>query len=139
MNSWITLTRTATIFFTILLLTACGGGEEGGEPGTPVGQGGSGNDGGSGNTSYGTATLSWLPPTENTDGTALTNLAGYKIYYGTNEGAYTKVITIDNVGIATYVVDNLAAGNTYYFVVTAFDSAGLQSDYSSVGSKTIPL
>jgi hypothetical protein len=141
MNKWIAMTRIVATMFIILLLTACGGG--GGEDGTPVsdvGSGGSKVGGGAGGagTSYGVATLSWLPPTENTDGSALTNLAGYKIYYGTEEGNYTDVITIENAGISTYVVENLPAGNTYYFVIAAFDSDGLQSEFSTVGSKTIP-
>jgi hypothetical protein len=88
-------------------------------------------------TSTGTATLSWLPPTENTDGSVLTDLAGYKIYYGTTAGNYTSVIMIDNPGIASYVVDNLPGGNTYFFVITSVTSSGLESEYSSVGSKTI--
>ena len=127
MNSWKTLSRTAAIFFTILLLTACGGG----------GGGDNGNSG-TGGTGYGTATLSWLPPTENTDGTSLTTLAGYNIYYGTAVDNYTTVVAIDNPGLATYVIDNLPAGNTYYFVITAVDSDGIESPYSAVGSKTIP-
>jgi hypothetical protein len=88
-------------------------------------------------TTVGTATLSWLPPTENTDGTVLTDLAGFKIYYGTQAGNYTDVITINNAGITSYVVENLPAGNTYYFVVTAVTSSGVESGYSVVGSKTI--
>jgi len=88
--------------------------------------------------STGTATLSWLPPTENTDGSVLTDLAGYKIYYGTSEGSYTTVITIDNPGISSYVVDSLSGGNTYYFVITSVNADGLESEYSTVGSKAIP-
>jgi len=34
------------------------------------------------------ATVSWIPPTTNTDGTALTDLAGYKVYYGTVSWSY---------------------------------------------------
>jgi hypothetical protein len=34
--------------------------------------------------SNGRATLSWTAPTENTDGTTLANLAGYRIRYGTS-------------------------------------------------------
>jgi hypothetical protein len=87
--------------------------------------------------STGSATLSWLPPTENTDGSVLTDLAGYKIYYGTSVGNYTSVITINNPGVATYVVDNLPGGNTYYFVITSVTTGGLESGYSTVGSKLI--
>ncbi len=84
----------------------------------------------------GSVTLSWTPPTQNTDGTALTNLAGYKIYYGTRRGQYSSEISIDNPGITTYVVDNLSP-NTYYFVSTAVNSGGIESDYSNEAVKTV--
>jgi hypothetical protein len=88
--------------------------------------------------STGTATLSWLPPTQNTDGSALTDLAGFTIYYGTTSGNYTEVITINNPGISSYMVESLPTGFTYYFVVTSVNSSGLESDYSNEGSKNIP-
>lgn len=87
-------------------------------------------------TGAGSATLSWTPPTENEDGSTLTDLAGYKIYYGVSEGSYPNQITVDNVGITTYVVENLSP-DTYFFVSTAFNSSGVESDYSNVASKTI--
>jgi hypothetical protein len=86
--------------------------------------------------SNGSATLSWQPPTARTDGTALTDLAGYRIHYGSSPSSYTQRITITNPGITTYVVENLPAG-TWYFAATAYDTAGLESDYSNAGSKTI--
>ena len=84
----------------------------------------------------GTATLRWTPPTTRTDGTPLTDLAGYRIHYGMSAGSYPNRITINNPGITTYVVENLAPGK-YYFVTTAFDATGGESDYSNVASKTI--
>jgi hypothetical protein len=84
----------------------------------------------------GTASLSWNPPTTNEDGTALSDLAGYKIYYGISLGNYPNVITINNPGITSYLVENLSP-NTYYFVVKAFDNFGNISDESNTGSKTI--
>ena len=84
----------------------------------------------------GSATLSWTPPTTRTDGTPLTDLAGYKIHYGTSQGTYPNKVTIDNPGVTTYVVENLSPA-TYYFVTTAFDATGGESDYSNVASKTI--
>lgn len=138
MTFWKTSVSTVAIVFLVLLLSACGGAGPDGGSGNNAGAGGSGSGGDSGSTGYGTATLSWLPPTEYTDGSPLTDLAGYKIYYGTAVDDYPNVITIDNPGIATYVIDNLPAGNTYYFVITAFGSDGIESDYSAVGSKTIP-
>ena len=75
-------------------------------------------------------TLNWMPPTENTNGTALTDLAGYEIHYGPQSDEYTNTIKVDNPGIATYEVDNLSPG-TYYFVVTAYNADGTQSPVSS--------
>ncbi len=81
----------------------------------------------------GSATLSWAAPTTNTDGTPLTDLAGYKIYYGTSPGNYTTSIDIGNV--TTYTITNLSTG-TYYFTVTAYDSSGIESSYSNQVNKT---
>ncbi|MGD0885063.1 MAG: fibronectin type III domain-containing protein [Thermodesulfovibrionales bacterium] len=75
------------------------------------------------------ATLTWIPPTTNANGTPLTDLAGYKIYYGTASGNYSQSISVGNV--TTYTVSNLTAGATYYFAVTAYDTAGNQSAYSN--------
>lgn len=84
----------------------------------------------------GSATLSWTPPTQNTDGTPLTDLAGFRIYWGTEQGNYTESVTLDNPGLTTYVVDNLAPG-TWYFVSTALNSNGVESDYSNSAAKLI--
>ncbi len=75
-------------------------------------------------------TLTWQPPTQNTDGTALTNLAGYYIDYGTQPQNYTTAIQVANPGVTTYVVENLPPG-TYYFVVTAYNSNGEDSSASN--------
>lgn len=87
-------------------------------------------------TSLGSATLSWVAPTRRDDGTALTNLAGYRIRYGTSPGSYPNQLQIPNPGITTVVVENLPPG-TYYFVATAYDSNGVESEYSGVVSKTV--
>ncbi len=79
---------------------------------------------------FSSATLSWTPPTQNTDGSPLTDLAGYKIYYGNESGNYQTSIQIDNPGITIYVVENLTP-NTYYFVITAFNRIGAESDFSN--------
>ena len=84
----------------------------------------------------GTALLSWTPPTENTDGSALTDLAGYKIYYGTASNNYTQSVTIDNPGLSSYQIDNLTAAD-WYFVITAVNSSDIESAYSAEVSKTI--
>jgi hypothetical protein len=84
----------------------------------------------------GSATVSWMPPTQNTDGSTLATLAGYRIGYGTSASTLDRTVEITNAGLTSYVIDNLAPG-TYYFAVKAFTSSGLESDYSSVASKTI--
>ncbi len=84
----------------------------------------------------GSATLSWQAPTQNTDNSALTNLAGYRIVYGTSASSLDRTITIPTPGTTTYVVDNLARG-TWYFAVRAYTSNGSESANSTVGSKTI--
>ena len=81
-------------------------------------------------------TLSWSAPSENTNGSALTNLAGYEIYYGTNSSALTQHISINPVGIMNYVVSNLSSG-TWYFEVVAVNSAGEKSAPTSIVSTTI--
>ena len=84
----------------------------------------------------GSATLSWVAPTENTNGTPLGNLAGYQIYYGTSATAMTQTVKIANPGIVTYVISNLSPA-TWYFSVKAYTGANMQSSASVMVSKTI--
>jgi hypothetical protein len=86
--------------------------------------------------SNGRATLSWTAPTENTDGSTLSNLSGYRIRYGTSAGALTQTIVINNASVTTYVVEDLAPA-TWYFAVTAVNSTGSESAYSNVANKAI--
>lgn len=86
--------------------------------------------------SMGSATLRWRAPTTRTDGTPLTDLAGYRIRYCTAPGSYNNVITIANAGITSAVVSNLPPA-TYYFVARAYDTTGAESINSSAVSKTI--
>ncbi len=78
--------------------------------------------------------LSWDAPITNVDGTPLTDLAGYNIYYGIESKNYSSTIDVKNV--TTYKVAVDTAG-TYYFAVTAYDITGNESDYSNEISKTI--
>jgi hypothetical protein len=73
--------------------------------------------------------LAWSAPTENSDGTPLTDLKGYKIHYGTQSQNYTGSISVDNPTVTTYLVESLPAG-TYYFAVTAYNSVGAESSLS---------
>jgi hypothetical protein len=79
------------------------------------------------------ATLSWKAPTANSNGSALTNLAGYRIYYGTSATALTHAITINSVGLTTVVISDLSPG-TYYFALMAFNAAGAESKLSNIMS-----
>jgi hypothetical protein len=81
-------------------------------------------------------TLSWMPPTQNEDGSALLDLAGYKIRYGQSPGSYTQTVTITNPGLASYQIDNLVK-TTYYFVISAYNTCGIESRYSNEASKTL--
>jgi Putative Ig domain len=81
-------------------------------------------------------TLSWTTPVENTDGSVVSGLGGYKIYWGTSSRDYSHVEIIDNPGVTTYVVQNLSA-DTYYFASTAYDTSGAESDYSNERVQTI--
>jgi hypothetical protein len=85
-------------------------------------------------TASGSVTLTWLPPTQNTDGSALT-LVGYKVYWGTAAGSYAQSVTLDNPGLSSYVIDELTPA-TWYFVATAVSADG-ESAFSNVASKTI--
>jgi hypothetical protein len=83
-----------------------------------------------------TATLSWTPPTQNTDGSTIVNLAGYRIYYGSSEGALTSSINVTNPGLTAYTIADLKSGTTY-FGITAYTSGGVESGISNIGSKTV--
>ncbi len=76
--------------------------------------------------STGTALISWQPPTENVDNTPLTDLAGYRIYYGVSSGSYSAPIVIDNPGLSSYLIESLASA-TWYFSMTAVNSNGIES------------
>jgi len=84
-----------------------------------------------------TATVSWTIPTTNTDGTPLTDLAGFNLYYGTSPSAMTNVIDIPNPSVDTYVVTGLTSG-TWYFVLTSYTTSGTMSVPSNIASKTFP-
>jgi hypothetical protein len=86
--------------------------------------------------SDGRVTLSWTPPTENTDGTPLTDLSGYKIYYGTSAAALTKSIAVSTSGVSMYVVEDLTPA-TWYFAITAVTASGEESNFSNVAYKKI--
>jgi hypothetical protein len=87
-------------------------------------------------TGTGTATLSWTPPTENSDGSALTDLAGYQVWYGQARNNLNRSVSLNNASLSTYVVENLGSG-TWYFALVAVNRRGTTSVFSGVATKTI--
>lgn len=84
----------------------------------------------------GSVTLSWVPPSENTDGSPLTDLSGYRIYYGVDPQDFSDVIDITNASLTSYVVDNLTP-NTWYFAATALNSSGVESTQSTPAARDV--
>jgi hypothetical protein len=106
------------VFF-LLLLAACGGG------------GGDQNQGSASNS----ATLRWQPPTQREDGTPLTSVGGYTLYYGRDSSNLERAVHLGG-SVTEYRVDFLERG-TWYFAVSASDSNGVESRLSAMASKTI--
>jgi hypothetical protein len=117
---------------------------------TPVSTGSNGSTSGGSSTSAGTvaknpppvatvdgvATLDWMPPTENSDGTALTNLAGYTVYYGTSADNLSQSVKVTNPGLTAYAVTGLTSG-TWYFAVTSYSADGVESTRTNTVSTKI--
>jgi hypothetical protein len=87
-------------------------------------------------TSSGSATLSWIPPTENTNGSPLSNLAGYHIYYGTSQSSLSHVVNVTNPGLTAYVLSDLPAA-TWYFAMSSVNSSGIEGPRSAVVSHVV--
>ena len=87
-------------------------------------------------TTNGAVTLSWLAPDANSDGTPLTNLAGYRIYYGNATGRYDHQLEITGAGTMSAVIGNLTQGS-WYFAATALNSTGLESALSNEVQKVV--
>ncbi len=82
------------------------------------------------------AVLQWEAPQTRSDGSALVDLKGFRIYYGPDVSQMTQTVDVMNASISNYVVDGLAPG-TYYFAVTAICSHGSESERSNAGRKII--
>ena len=84
----------------------------------------------------GTATLSWVPPTTNSDGTPITNLVGYRIIYGNSPSELTRAVSVDRATLTNYVIDNLTPGR-WYFAIEAVNDVGETSDPTAVVSAAV--
>jgi hypothetical protein len=85
----------------------------------------------------GSATVNLTPPTQNTDGTTLTDLAGVIVYYGPSPSNLSQKVQVASTTQTSYTITNLASG-TWYFGGVAYTTTGLQSAMSSLVSATIP-
>ncbi len=123
------LTTLFLVIVTTIVLTACGGG---------------GGDSSSDNRDTTTAPttgrvlLSWVAPSTRADGSylPLTELEGYRIYYGTSPSNLNMLIDLNDDSITEYSVDTLPSGN-YYFSVTTYDVNGAESGFSNILYKEV--
>ncbi len=83
----------------------------------------------------GVATLQWVPPIENENNTPLTNLKGYRIYYGLSSNRMDNVININDASATSFLVDNLITGRRYYFSMTAINEQDIESKLSRIVQK----
>lgn len=77
----------------------------------------------------GSVSLAWQPPAENEDGSLLTDLSGYRIYYGSFSRSYDDTVVIEDSAVTQWNME-LASGE-YYIAMTAFDAEGNESAYSN--------
>ena len=106
---------------------------------TPAGQGSASQPSGSNTgaaTGAGSAELAWEMPTQNTNGTPLTDLAGYTIIYGTGPNAMNHWVQLTDIGTTSYVIKGLGQG-TWYFAVLSYTSSGANSALSNIATKII--
>lgn len=85
--------------------------------------------------STGKALLSWMPPLMNVDGSTLTNLAGYRIYYGSSASTLTNSVKV-SLGFTSHMVENLTVG-TWYFAISSINALGVESARSAVITKRL--
>ncbi len=89
------------------------------------------------------AVLTWEAPTINTDDSPLTDLAGYRLYWGTSTGSYPdnqdlgmpSCTDVAGTMTCTYTLTDLGAG-TYFFAVTAYSAGGYESVRSNEATAT---
>jgi serine protease len=84
----------------------------------------------------GSANVTWVAPTTNTDGSALANLAGFKVYYGTTSTSLTSSITVDDMTRRSATISPLAPG-TWYVAVRAYNTSNAESANSNVATRVV--
>lgn len=84
----------------------------------------------------GAAKLTWVPPTKNTNGSALTDLAGVRIYYGSSASNLSHSVQVAGSSATTYMISGLTTG-TWYFGAKAYTTTGALSAMSAVVAKAV--
>ncbi len=104
----------------VLPLAACSGG------------GSDSSSGNSGSTGLNAPALTWVAPSEREDGSglSLSDIDGFRVYYGTKSGEYSNTIDINNRTVTQMALDSIPSG-TYYVVVTTLDTDGRESIFSA--------
>jgi hypothetical protein len=69
-------------------------------------------------------------------GSPLTNLKGFRVYYGTSSSALDSMIEIPSAGVTSAAVEDLSPA-TWYFGVKAYTTDGFESDFSNIASQQI--
>ncbi len=124
----------AAAFLIIAALAGCGGGSGGSpSPSTP----GTAPTPPAPTPATGVAELIWTAPTRNEDGSALTDLAGYKIRYGLSAGELTQSLDVATPAAATTRIEGLVAG-TWYFTIASYTNTGVESAQVGPVSKIVP-
>ena len=82
--------------------------------------------------------MTWSAPSLNTDGTALTNVSGFRIYYGTASANLNKSVDVTGATARSFVVSGLTPATTYYFAVVTKNDANVVSDPSTTVSQKVP-
>ncbi len=82
------------------------------------------------------ATVSWTAPTQNTDGSPLTDLGGFRLLWGKSATVLDQTVYVQDQAAKTWVNPTLTAG-TWYFGVMAFNTGGIEGALSNVASKTL--
>lgn len=83
-----------------------------------------------------TATVCWEPVIANTDGSVITDLIGYRVYYGTAPDNYSGFVEV-NKDTLCYQFTGLSDNTKYHYRITAFDVVSIHSDKSNEVSRTI--
>ena len=118
------LSKILTVFLISFLISACNSEEN-------YGLDGSSGTAGGGIVQGAAIALSWTAPYEREDGTpiSMSEIAGYRVYYGTEQGDYTEQVDVADSSTMEVTLNNLSTG-TYYVVVTTYDMDGRESGYS---------